>query len=65
MSRYSRGFNRSDPTAWKAIAWVDREAAKKDIRPRAEAIRKAKERISENGARSGENTSKTCRPIPL
>ena len=44
-----RGFIGSDPTAWKAISWVDREAAKKDIKPRAEAIRKARERLQEQG----------------
>jgi hypothetical protein len=32
----------SDPTAWKAISWVDREAAKKDIRPKAEKLKRSK-----------------------
>lgn len=32
----------SDPTAWKAISWVDREAAKKDIRAKAEKIKRSK-----------------------
>ena len=37
-----RGFIASDPTAWKAIAWADREAAKKDIRPKAEKLKRSK-----------------------
>ena len=37
-----RGFNASDPTAQKAIRWADREAARKDIRPKAEKIKRSK-----------------------
>ena len=44
-----RGFNASDPTAWKAISWVDKIAAKKDIGPRAKAIREARARLQEQG----------------
>jgi hypothetical protein len=44
-----RGFNASDPTAWKAISWVDKHAAKKDIGPRAKAMREARARLQEQG----------------
>ena len=37
-----RGFVASDPTAWTAIAWADRDAAKKDIRPKAEKLKRSK-----------------------
>ena len=38
----TRGFVASDPTAWTAIAWADRDAAKKDIRPKAEKLKRSK-----------------------
>lgn len=44
-----RGFNASDPTAWKAISWVDKHAAKNDIGPRAKAIKEARARLQEQG----------------
>ena len=37
-----RGFIASDPTAWTAIAWADKDAAKKDIRPKAERLKRSK-----------------------
>ena len=40
MSR--KRYVNSDPTAWKAIGWADREAAKKDIRPKAEKLKRSK-----------------------
>lgn len=40
MSR--RNFINSDPTAWKAIGWADRAAAKQDISPKAEKLKRSK-----------------------
>ena len=37
-----RRFINSDPTAWTAIAWADREAAKKDIRTKAKRLKRAR-----------------------
>lgn len=44
-----RGFIAADPTAWKAIGWADKELAKKDIRPKARAIKEARARLQEQG----------------
>ena len=47
MSR--KRYIASDPTAWKAIGWADRAAAKKDIGEKAKAIREARARLQDQG----------------
>ena len=47
----TRGFVASDPTAWTAIAWADRDAAKKDIRPKAEKLKRSKIAVEGCGKR--------------
>lgn len=54
MSRSSRGFNKNDPTAEVAIAWADKELARKrckEIADKARQIATAKASVEEKSKR--------------